>query len=111
MSVHRAFKSSIRTFVVVPRHGQQIPTILTIHNLAYQGLFSRETLARIGAPQNAYSIEGVEFYDKVSFLKAGIVYASHLTTVSQTYARRKSSTAVSTDCSNCVRPRTVLRAY
>jgi starch synthase len=56
-------------------NGNQIPTILTIHNLAYQGLFARETLGRIGAPQNAYSIEGVEFYDKVSFLKAGIVYA------------------------------------
>jgi starch synthase len=68
-------------------NGHQIPTILTIHNLAYQGLFSRETLGYIGAPQNAYTIEGVEFYDKVSFLKAGIVYASHLTTVSQTYAR------------------------
>jgi starch synthase len=68
-------------------NGHQIPSILTIHNLAYQGLFSRETLARIGAPQNAYSIDCMEFYDKVSFLKAGIVYASHLTTVSETYAR------------------------
>jgi starch synthase len=68
-------------------NGHQIPTLLTIHNLAYQGLFTRETLGRIGAPQNAYSIEGIEFYNKVSFLKAGIFYASHLTTVSQTYAR------------------------
>jgi starch synthase len=67
--------------------GRQIPTILTIHNLAYQGLFSREVLARIGGPQNAYTHEGMEFYDKVSFLKAGIVYASHVTTVSETYAR------------------------
>jgi starch synthase len=67
--------------------GHQIPTILTIHNLAYQGLFSREVLGRIGGPQNAYTSEEVEFYDKVSFLKAGIVYASHVTTVSETYAR------------------------
>jgi starch synthase len=67
--------------------GWQIPSILTIHNLAYQGLFSRDTLARIGAPQNSFHIDGVEFYDKVSFLKAGIVYASHLTTVSETYAQ------------------------
>lgn len=67
--------------------GRPVPTILTIHNLAYQGLFSRATLARIGAPQSAYTIDGVEFYDKVSFLKAGIVYASHLTTVSETYAK------------------------
>src|ERR1700704_1324849 len=56
----------------------KIPTILTIHNLAYQGLFPKESLRRIGA---------LEFYDKLSFLKGGIVYASHLTTVSETYAR------------------------
>jgi len=68
-------------------NGRQIPTILTIHNLAYQGLFSRETLGRIGAPQSAYNIDGIEFYNKVSFLKAGIVYATHVTTVSETYAR------------------------
>jgi starch synthase len=44
-----------------------VPTILTIHNLAYQGLFPRDTLARIGAPPSAFDINGVEFYDKVSF--------------------------------------------
>ena len=63
------------------------PAILTIHNLAYQGLFSRETLGRIGAPDAAFDVNGVEFYDKVSFLKAGIFYAAHVTTVSETYAR------------------------
>jgi len=67
--------------------GARIPTILTIHNLAYQGLFPRTSLGSIGAPDSAFHIEGVEFYGKVSFLKAGLVYASHLTTVSETYAR------------------------
>ena len=67
--------------------GAKVPTILTIHNLAYQGLFPRESLRRIGAPESAFHIDGVEFYDKLSFLKGGIVYASHLTTVSATYAR------------------------
>ena len=65
----------------------KIPTILTIHNLAYQGLFPKELLRRIGAPENSFHIDGLEFYDKLSFLKGGIVYASHLTTVSETYAR------------------------
>jgi starch synthase len=65
----------------------RIATILTIHNLAYQGLFPRETLHRIGAPDAAFTIDGVEFYNKVSFLKSGLVYADHLTTVSATYAR------------------------
>ena len=67
--------------------GSRLPSILTIHNLAYQGLFPKESLRRIGAPESSFHIDGVEFYDKLSFLKAGLVYASHLTTVSGTYAR------------------------
>jgi len=67
--------------------GAQIPSILTIHNLAYQGLFPKDTLRRIGVPESSFHINGVEFYDKLSFLKAGLVYASHLTTVSSNYAR------------------------
>jgi len=67
--------------------GLKIPSILTIHNLAYQGLFPRDSLRRIGAPESSFHIDGVEFYDKLSFLKGGIVYASHLTTVSATYAK------------------------
>ncbi len=65
----------------------KIPSILTIHNLAYQGLFPRESLRRIGAPADSFHIDGLEFYNQLSFLKGGIVYASHLTTVSETYAR------------------------
>jgi starch synthase len=67
--------------------GSRIPSILTIHNLAYQGLFPKETLRRIGAPETSFHIDGVEFYDKLSFLKGGLVYASHLTTVSANYAK------------------------
>src|SRR3954453_4140401 len=67
--------------------GVQVPSILTIHNLAYQGLFPRESLRRIGAPESSFHIDGLEFYDKLSFLKGGLIYASHLTTVSTTYAK------------------------
>jgi starch synthase len=67
--------------------GIKIPSILTIHNLAYQGLFPKETLRRIGAPADSFHIDGLEFYDQLSFLKGGIIYASHLTTVSETYAK------------------------
>jgi len=66
--------------------GKHIPTILTIHNLAYQGLFERERLSQLGIPEAAFQMEGVEFYGKLSFLKAGIYYSSHITTVSSTYA-------------------------
>nr|WP_082145738.1 glycogen synthase GlgA [Microvirga massiliensis] len=67
--------------------GESIPSILTIHNLAYQGLFQRDRMPWLGIPDDAFQIDGVEFYGKLSFLKAGIFYASHVTTVSATYAR------------------------
>lgn len=68
-------------------NGWNVPSVLTIHNLAFQGLFPRDSLRRINAPDRAFQIEGLEFYGKVSFLKAGLHYSSHLTTVSETYAR------------------------
>ena len=67
--------------------GSSVPSVLTIHNLAYQGLFGPERLPTLGVPDSAFQMEGVEFYGQLSFLKAGIVYASHITTVSSTYAK------------------------
>ncbi len=67
--------------------GLRVPSVLTIHNLAYQGLFPQGNLARLGVPDGAFQMNGVEFYGQLSFLKAGIYYASHVTTVSETYAR------------------------
>ena len=67
--------------------GVSLPSVLTIHNLAYQGLFDRNRLPVLGVPDTAFQIDGVEFYGKLSFLKAAIYYASHVTTVSETYAR------------------------
>ncbi|AZO82216.1 starch synthase (plasmid) [Bosea sp. Tri-49] len=63
------------------------PAILTIHNLAYQGLFEPARMAALGIPHHAFSVEGAEFHGRLSFLKAGIFYGSHVTTVSETYAR------------------------
>lgn len=60
-------------------------TLLTIHNLAYQGLFTPEELAKLGLPDGAFS--SMEFYGRISFLKAGIQSADALTTVSPNYAR------------------------
>lgn len=66
---------------------RHVPSVLTVHNLAYQGIFSRERLPVLGVPDSSFDIEGVEFHGCMSFLKAGIYYASHVTTVSATYAR------------------------
>ena len=68
-------------------HNVPVPSLLTIHNLAYQGLFGPDSLARLGIPPDAFHINGVEFHGKVSFLKAGIAFASEISTVSATYAR------------------------
>ena len=62
-------------------------TVLTIHNLAFQGLFDADRLPRLGLPAESFSPDGIEFYGRISFLKAGIRYADRLTTVSRTYAR------------------------
>jgi starch synthase len=64
-----------------------VPSLLTIHNLAYQGLFGPDCIGRLGIPSDAFHINGVEFHGKVSFLKAGIAFASQISTVSSTYAR------------------------
>ena len=62
-------------------------TVCSIHNIAYQGLFPPQTLQELGLPAQAFAIDGIEYYGKLSFLKAGIQYADRLTTVSPTYAR------------------------
>ncbi|HEY8580471.1 MAG TPA: glycogen synthase GlgA, partial [Beijerinckiaceae bacterium] len=67
--------------------GKAAPSVITVHNLAYQGLFPRASLNALGVPDSAFQMEGVEFYDKLSFLKAGLYYADHITTVSANYAR------------------------
>lgn len=67
--------------------GLKIPSVITIHNLAYQGLFSPARMERLGVPKDAFGLDGVEFHGKMSFLKAGLSYADHVTTVSETYAR------------------------
>ncbi len=62
-------------------------SVFTIHNLAYGGRFSAESYARLQLPEQLWSIAGLEFYGEFSMLKAGIVYADLVTTVSPTYAR------------------------
>lgn len=67
--------------------GVNVPTLFTIHNLAYLGTVSLACCPELGIPEHALQQEGMEFYGKLSFLKAGLAYASHITTVSATYAR------------------------
>jgi len=70
----------------VPEEGR-VPTVFTVHNLAYRGLFPAEVFQELALPPGFFSVNGVEFYGMVSFIKAGLYYADRLTTVSPTYAR------------------------
>ena len=62
-------------------------TLFTIHNLAYQGLFEKDLLGRIGLPDTLFSMEDLEFYGKVNYLKAGILYSTAVSTVSRRYSQ------------------------
>jgi len=63
------------------------PSCLTIHNLAYQGVFSPDTFWLTNLPEEFFGIEGAEFYGQLNCLKAGIAFADRITTVSPRYAR------------------------
>ncbi|KAF2955215.1 glycogen/starch synthase [Marinitoga sp. 38H-ov] len=61
-------------------------TVLTIHNLGYQGIFSPDTLNVAGLPGYLYNIDALEFFGQINFLKGGILFSDILNTVSRTYA-------------------------
>jgi starch synthase len=66
---------------------QNLPVVFTIHNLAYQGQFARDVLARADIPASAFHPDGIEFFGNVNLLKGGLVFADYLTTVSRKYAQ------------------------
>jgi len=61
-------------------------TVFTIHNLAYQGIVDKVWVPRLGLRWEDFTLDGFEFYDRLSFLKAGVNFADAVTTVSPTYA-------------------------
>ncbi|WP_426332905.1 glycogen synthase GlgA [Paenibacillus silvae] len=66
----------------------EMRTVFTIHNLLYQGVFPHELFSEIMELDDRYfTMDGAEYYGNVNFLKAGIVFSDHVTTVSPTYAR------------------------
>jgi starch synthase len=60
--------------------------VFTIHNIAYQGVFKKEKFRLTGLPIEMYNPEGIEFWERINFMKAGIVYADVINTVSQKYS-------------------------
>lgn len=71
----------------VPPAARTVARIYTVHNLAYRGDFPASSFAELALPPDYFSIDGVEFFGQVSFMKSGLFYSDRLTTVSPTYAR------------------------
>jgi starch synthase len=67
--------------------GSGVPSVITIHNLAFQGQFAADIFPQLGLPPQALTMDGIEYYGGVGFLKAGLQFANAITTVSPTYAR------------------------
>jgi len=82
-SMVSVFLRSLYYFDPVFRH---VPSVLTIHNAGYQGWFPPRTMETLLLPWDMFTLNKLEHYDKVNFLKGGIVYSDAITTVSRKYA-------------------------
>lgn len=69
------------------RPGPGPGTVFTVHNLAYQGLFTANRFSELGLPAEQFGLDGLEFHGQLSFMKAGLQWSERITTVSPTYAR------------------------
>jgi starch synthase len=81
------------------------PVVFTIHNIAFQGLFPAAEVEALGLPQGAFTPQGFEFYGRLSFMKAGLVFSDRLTTVSPTYAAELQTEAFGMGLQGVVRDR------
>jgi len=77
----------LKTLFVNESFYKNIKTILTVHNIGYQGIFSREEFPKLSLDWMLFSIEGFEFYGKVNILKAGLEFCDYINTVSPTYSQ------------------------
>jgi len=74
-------------YLVFEPDGRPRPaTVTTIHNIAFQGVFDAGLLGALALPPRSFTMEGLEYYGGIGFLKAGLFYADRITTVSPTYA-------------------------
>jgi starch synthase len=77
----------LRTRYANDRAFQGVPVVFTIHNMGYHGSFPRDVMKKIGLPEKLFSIDAMEFYGRVNFLKGALIFSDYLTTVSPTYAQ------------------------
>jgi starch synthase len=69
------------------QRGCNVPAVVSIHNVAFQGLFDAGLLEKLGISQSYFTPDGIEYYGRISFLKAALIFSEKVSTVSPTYAR------------------------
>jgi len=74
-------------FIKLSGNERRPKTVLTVHNLTYQGIYPRQVMDEIWLPREAFHMNGAEYFGNINFLKAGLAYADKITTVSPTYAK------------------------
>lgn len=78
----------LRAHYLYDERYNRIKTVMTIHNLKFQGIYDKKTIADVCELEDSYfTPDKLEFYKDASFLKGGLVYADYITTVSKTYSR------------------------
>jgi starch synthase len=77
----------LKTNYVNDQFYKKTRTVLTIHNIAYQGVFPKDEFQKLGLDWNLFDVEGLEFYGRVNILKGGMIFADLINTVSPTYAK------------------------
>src|ERR1700734_955411 len=82
-----------------------LPVVFTIHNIGYQGIFSQAAMRIIGLPDTFFTMDRLEFYGRVNFLKGGLLYADYLTTVSRRYAQEIQTPEFGTGLEGVIRGR------
>ena len=75
------------TVAYMRQDGTAVPSVLTLHNMAFQGVFPAESRTELAISDDLFTVEGIEYWGQLSFLKAGIQFADAVTTVSPTYAQ------------------------
>jgi starch synthase len=77
----------LKTIYANDQFYKKIRTVLTIHNIGYQGIFPKDEFLKLGLDWSLFDMEGLEFYGQVNILKGGMVFADLINTVSPTYAK------------------------
>jgi len=81
------WQSALAALLVREEKTLRTKTLYTIHNLAYQGIFEYAALEDLGIDPSYFTMDALEFYGQINFMKAGIAFADRITTVSPTYAK------------------------